>query len=80
VTTVCSLRLAEGVVERCPGAACSLWDEGTGACVVESLAPDVRGRRDLTEHLLALRTALDAIAESRTNLLFRVLNAEEGQP
>ena len=80
MTTVCFLRLAAGVVERCPGAACSLWDEAAGACVVDSLAPDVRSRRDLTEHLLALRTALDAIAESRPGLLFRVLNAEEGQP
>ena len=80
MTTVCSLRLAAGVVERCPGAACSLWDEATGACTLDSLAPEVHRRRDLAEHLLALRATLDEIAETRGNRLVRVLNAEEGQP
>jgi hypothetical protein len=62
VTTVCGLRLATGVVETCSDAACVLWDEPSGACALDSLAPEVRRRPDLAEHLLELRAALDEVA------------------
>jgi hypothetical protein len=49
-----------GLVEPCPGAACSLWDERASACVLDALDPEVRRRPDLAEYVLELRASLDA--------------------
>ena len=62
MTALCTLRLTEGVVEPCPGSSCVLWDEVSGACAIDSLAPEVRRRSDLATHLLQLRAALDDLA------------------
>lgn len=60
MSAVCALRLAMGLVEPCPGAACSLWDERASACVLDALDPEVRRRPDLAEYVLELRASLDA--------------------
>ena len=51
----------------CPGPACAFWEEGGAllepGCAIERLGILVQRQRDLAEHLLELRLALE---EART--------------
>jgi hypothetical protein len=60
---LCSLHLALGERERCPGAECAFWDDR--GCAIERLELADLGPRDLARHLLELRRRLEeAKAES----------------
>ena len=58
----CTLRLATGVIEACPGGQCAFWEPGgavvEGGCLIERLGVDVR-QTDLAEYLLEMRQRLE---------------------
>lgn len=58
----CTLRLATGVLEACPGAQCAFWEPGgavvEGGCLIERLGVDVR-QADLAEYLVETRQRLE---------------------
>jgi hypothetical protein len=60
----CSLRVALGERELCPGEACVFWEEGGAVlepgCAVERLEIPIRRQRDLARHLLDLRLTVEA--------------------
>jgi hypothetical protein len=55
----CSLRVAVGEHELCPGARCAFWDERDG-CEIEHLQLPVDQNRELARHLLDLRLAVES--------------------
>lgn len=76
----CALRLALGEREDCAGASCPLWHEG--ACVLESVRPELVRSPTLSRHLINLKEALEQAAsadeEARArSLFFRRLNEEQ---
>ena len=60
----CSLRVALGERELCPGEGCVCWEEGgailESGCVVERLEIPIGRHRDLARHLLDLRLTAEA--------------------
>jgi hypothetical protein len=59
---LCRLEEALGQAEQCPGAACPFWDRAVpfgGRCAVEEL--DLRGRPEIAEWLLGIRTQLETV-------------------
>jgi hypothetical protein len=66
----CTLRLATGVIEACPGERCAFWEPGgavvEGGCLMERLGVDVR-QADLAEYLLETRQRLEQ-ARDRSEL------------
>jgi hypothetical protein len=76
----CTLRLALGEREACPGPACQLWHDG--ACILESVRPELARSPALSRHLLELRAALGVAATSdekgqARSLFHRRLNKEQ---
>lgn len=76
----CTLELALGKTEACPGASCQLWHDGS--CVLEPVELELRSSPALARHLLELKAALERAAttaeEDRARSLFhRRLNAEQ---
>ncbi len=65
---LCSLRLAAGGRELCPGATCAFWEEGGAilqpGCAIERLGIPLAQQPALARHLLELRLAID---EARTD-------------
>jgi hypothetical protein len=61
----CSLRVAVGEHERCPGAVCAFWEAGGAVvepgCAIERLGVPVQRQRDLARHLLDLRLHLEQV-------------------
>lgn len=55
----CTLQLASGRHERCPGESCPFWADG--ACVLEGARPDIETTPGLAHHLLKVRTALAGV-------------------
>jgi hypothetical protein len=59
----CSLRVAVGEHEVCPGHDCAFWEPGgavvEAGCAIERLAVPVALRPDLARHLLDLRLRLE---------------------
>lgn len=77
---LCSLRLARGEAEECPGPPCPFWD-GAG-CVLEPVDHELTRSPEVASHLLELRRSLEdaAAAEGvvRARSLFsRRLNEEQ---
>jgi hypothetical protein len=60
---LCSLPLARGVYEACPGAACAFWEEGgvvvEAGCVFDRVRIEFDARPDLAQWLLRLRYDLE---------------------
>ncbi len=58
----CTLWLATGVSEACPGERCAFWEPGGAVvgscCLIERLGVDVR-QADLAEYLLETRRRLE---------------------
>jgi hypothetical protein len=76
----CTLHLALGESEACPGASCQLWHDES--CVLESVDLELRSSPALASHLLELKSALERAATldegARARALFhRRLNAEQ---
>jgi len=76
----CTLRLALGQAEECPGPSCELWDGDH--CVLEPVTPELGRSPALACHLLELRLALECAGEAavraRTRSLFsQRLNEEQ---
>jgi hypothetical protein len=62
----CSLRVAVGQRERCPGAPCAFWDDDAGvaesSCTIERLHIPLQVPA-LAQHLLALRLRLEDVRD-----------------
>jgi hypothetical protein len=58
----CILRAALAEHELCPGTGCAFWDDADG-CEIEHLRIPVDGRRELAQHLLDLRLAVENARE-----------------
>ena len=76
----CTLRLALGESEECPGAACPFWDDD--ACALEAVARELVCSPEVSRHLLGLRRTLERAQASddvaATSALFhRLLNDEQ---
>ncbi len=59
----CTLRVAVGEHETCPGGACAFWEAGgavlEAGCAIERLGVPVSSRPDLARHLLDLRLRIE---------------------
>jgi hypothetical protein len=85
---LCSLQIAVGHVEACPGEPCPFW-EGGGAvvdpgCAVErlGLTAELDSRPDLAAYLLELRARLERVRDSTEerevrSRFYRLLNESE---
>lgn len=61
-TDICRMRESLGRLEPCPGAQCPFW--GADECGFERL--DFRGRPELAEFLLSLRSELEAVRDTES--------------
>jgi hypothetical protein len=63
----CTLHAALGRDESCPEVDCPLWSREESACVLREVRLEILCRPPLAEHLLELRTRLEAAraADSR---------------
>jgi len=77
---LCTLHLATGGREECPGPACGLWEEGGAVvdpgCPFDRVRFDIEERPNVARWLLALRTTLeDARTAEETARARSALNA-----
>jgi hypothetical protein len=75
---LCTLQVAVGEVEACPGVRCPFWETDGGGCALAAIGPELAGRPAVAEHLLELRHDLElAAARAEWPLFYRHLNEEQ---
>jgi hypothetical protein len=77
---LCTLHIALGRADECPGAACAFWDEGgavvTPACLFERTSVEIESRPSVARWLLGIRNALEqARTAEETKEIRSALNA-----
>jgi hypothetical protein len=67
---LCSLHLAAGRREDCPGEACAFWEDGGAVvepgCTFERVRFEFAGRPDVARWLLGVRYSLESARDSVT--------------
>jgi hypothetical protein len=62
----CTLHAALGRDESCTEVDCALWSREESACVLREVRLEILCRPPLADHLLELRTTLEAAAPTAT--------------